>query len=83
MMSLYKEVTCPVVVIHGKKDKLVPFENANFAVKMLTNAEIELVIDDNANHFIPWSHPAMVNRAIMQMVEKVQLEKVVSSEPVD
>jgi pimeloyl-ACP methyl ester carboxylesterase len=68
MLPLWKDVRCPVTVIQGKKDELVPAENADFAKKMLINAPVELVLVDDMNHFVPWSHPYLIRDAILKMM---------------
>jgi pimeloyl-ACP methyl ester carboxylesterase len=68
MLPLWKDVKCPVTVIQGKKDELVPAENADFAKKMLINAPVELVLVDDMNHFVPWSHPYLIHDAILKMM---------------
>jgi pimeloyl-ACP methyl ester carboxylesterase len=68
MMQYWKNITCPVIVIQGKVDELVPYENVDFAKKMLVNAPVEFVIKDDMNHFVPWSDPQLVTDAILKMV---------------
>ena len=53
----------------GKKDELVPAENADFAKKMLINAPVDFVLVDDMNHFVPWSHPYLIHDAILKMIE--------------
>ena len=68
MIPYWKEITCPVIVIHGTKDELVPYENVTFAKKMLTNAPVEFVIIEGMNHFVPWSNPELIRNAVIKMV---------------
>ena len=70
MIPYWKNVTCPVIVIQGKVDDLVPYENVNFAKKMLVNAPVEYVIVDDMNHFVPWSNPELITGAVLKMVTK-------------
>ena len=70
MIPYWKNITCPVIVIQGKVDELVPYENVNFARKMLVNAPVEFVIKDDMNHFVPWSDPQLITDAILKMVSK-------------
>lgn len=63
-----KEVTCPVILIHGKKDRFVPFENIGFTGSALVNASVQYVTIDNMDHFVPWSHPELITEAIMSML---------------
>ncbi|GAB3982889.1 hypothetical protein GCM10028806_55460 [Spirosoma terrae] len=52
----FKRITCPVFIMHGDKDPLVPPPNAIYARKMLVNsAHVELIWLKEANHFIPWT----------------------------
>lgn len=68
MLPLWKNITCPVIVIQGKKDVLVSPENADFAKKMLINASVEFVLVDDMNHFVPWSNPELIHDAIIKML---------------
>ena len=70
MIPYWKNVTCPVIVIQGKVDELVPYENIEFARKMLVNAPVEFVIKDSMNHFVPWSDPELIRNAVLKMVTK-------------
>lgn len=68
MLPLWKNITCPVIVIQGKKDVLVSPENADFAKKVLVNAPVEFVLVDEMNHFVPWSNPELIHDAIIKML---------------
>jgi len=50
-------VFCPVWIIHGDKDNLVPISNVDYAKQKLKNAKtLDIKILPGANHFIPWTH---------------------------
>jgi pimeloyl-ACP methyl ester carboxylesterase len=68
MLPMWKKITCPVIVIQGTKDELVPYENADFAKKMIVNAPVEFVIRDGMNHFVPWSNPELIREAALKLV---------------
>ncbi len=69
MVPRWKNITCPVIVIQGKKDDLVSPANADFAKKMLVNAaSVTLVLKDDMNHFVPWAHPELIQKAILQLL---------------
>lgn len=72
MLPYWKDVTCPVIVIHGKKDELVPYENVDFIKKMLVNAPVELMINEDMNHFVPWSNPELIREAVLKLIESPQ-----------
>jgi pimeloyl-ACP methyl ester carboxylesterase len=73
MVPYWKNITCPVIVIQGKIDELVPYENVDFAKKMLVNAPVEYVIVDDMNHFVPWSNPELITDAVLKMVKTERL----------
>lgn len=68
MLPLWKNITTRTIVIQGKKDNLVPFVNADFAKKMLGNASLKLVLVDDMDHFVPWSHPELIRNAIIELL---------------
>ena len=68
MLPLWPQVVAPTIVIQGKKDSLVPFENALFAKEKIVNAPVSLVMVDGMDHFVPWSHPELIRTAINDMV---------------
>lgn len=70
MLPLWEKVKCPVVVVQGKKDSLVPAGNADFAKKMLVNAPVEFILKDDMDHFVPWSNPELIREAIHQLLAK-------------
>lgn len=71
MIPLWRNITCPVIVVHGKKDSLVPAANADFAKKMLTNAPAKFMIYDDMTHFIPWNNPHIITQAVLQLLEEL------------
>jgi pimeloyl-ACP methyl ester carboxylesterase len=72
MLSQWSQITCPVVVIHGKKDIFVPFENVEFAKSKLANAPVRYILHDTASHFIPWSHPELMNEGILSILQDAE-----------
>lgn len=59
-------ITQPVSIIQGTKDNLVPYENALFGEKKLTNSKPVMVIQD-MNHFIPWEKPELITGEILRI----------------
>jgi len=83
MIPLWSKITCKSIFIQGDHDELVPKENAEFAKKMLTNAPFEMVMYPGMNHFVPWTHPFLIENAILYMAENktgpVSMERSVQS----
>lgn len=50
------EITCPVAIIHGEKDRLVPVANAAFMQEKISGDVLRsLTILPKGNHFLPWT----------------------------
>jgi pimeloyl-ACP methyl ester carboxylesterase len=81
MKPLWSKITCKTIFIQGDQDELVPKENADFAKKMLVNAPFEMVMYPGMNHFVPWTHPFLIDNAILYMAEgrtgRVSMERAV------
>jgi pimeloyl-ACP methyl ester carboxylesterase len=72
MLPLWNKIKARVIVIQGKKDSLVPPENADFAREKLINASsLEFVLKDDMNHFVPWSNPELIRNAILKLLDEV------------
>lgn len=60
------QLTIPVIVVHGTKDRLVPYDNVAFMKQMMTNATLEVVTLEDKNHFLPWNSKDVVDEAIQR-----------------
>lgn len=54
----------PITLIHGKEDILVPFATVDYLKSHLTG-EVDYVLIDSMNHFVPWSNPDLIIDAIL------------------
>jgi pimeloyl-ACP methyl ester carboxylesterase len=68
MLPLWSSVKMPVRVIQGLDDDLVPPENADFAERMLTHAELKVTRIPGMNHFVPWARPDLLKGAIRELL---------------
>lgn len=65
LKSVLAQVRCPVIIVHGTKDELVPYANAAYTESHCVNAAaVELITLEGANHFIIWQHVDAIRRAI-------------------
>jgi len=64
----FPKITCPVYIVHGLKDNMVPPANVDYDKKMLVNASAihELIFPD-ANHFIPWTRYQPIKALLLQL----------------
>ena len=70
----WKNLTLPITYIHGKKDMIVPFANTAYAKKMMTGMKPDMVIDDEMNHFVPWSHPQYIRKAVLKYLDQINTQ---------
>lgn len=63
-----KNIVANVIIVHGTKDRLVPFSNVKFMQLYIENAQKITVIPINdADHFIPWTHFDTVRDVILSL----------------
>jgi len=68
MLPLWQTIRCPVTIIQGEDDNLVPKGNADFAQQMLINSElVKKDIIPKANHFILWSEHDRIVKAMLAL----------------
>lgn len=69
MEPLWNQIEVPTIIIQGTDDSLVPKENAAFAKRVLPDSLLKVYMLDGVNHFIPWSHPVEIIKAINQLTD--------------
>ncbi|MEM8846071.1 MAG: alpha/beta hydrolase [Bacteroidota bacterium] len=63
------QLTAKTLIIHGKKDKLVPYSNVPFMEKSFSNVDsLEVITLENENHFIVWTQEDLVKKSILDWV---------------
>lgn len=67
MIPDWRKIKKPVIVIQGGDDFLVDPGNAEFAKDVMTNAQLEIIYDVNADHFIPWTAPELILEALEKL----------------
>ena len=65
------DVTCPVLWMHGTDDAVYSVANAKEEIEMFVSAkEKRVVVVEGGKHFLSFSHPAEVDRAVVEFVSK-------------
>jgi len=68
LAPMLAQVTCPVIVVHGAKDNLVPAANLEYQRRMFINARTtEFILLPKQGHFIPWENEQIVRELIVKM----------------
>lgn len=71
--AVLDRITCPVIVIHGDKDSLVPVANTDYMRQHLVNAEsVDIEIIKGEGHFILWTHKQQIRNAVRRMLGVTQ-----------
>ena len=64
----YEKITCPVYILHGKKDMLVPYSNVAYTESMLTKTDSVFVTSfEKENHFIVWTREKEIVELLMKL----------------
>lgn len=62
------QITCPVIVLHGEDDSLVPVGNVDYMRQNFINAESpEYIIIPKQGHFLPWEQEPMVRDLVIKL----------------
>ncbi|MEZ4810843.1 MAG: alpha/beta hydrolase [Allomuricauda sp.] len=65
------QLTQPTLVIHGKEDSLVPYENVAFIKTNFTHADsLKITSLEHEDHFFIWTRKKMVVDAVVDWVSK-------------
>ena len=69
MLPQWENIEKQVIVIQGGDDFLVDPATAEFSEKVLVNSPHEVLFYEEADHFIPWTAPELINRALLNIDE--------------
>lgn len=58
------QIRAPVTAVQGLRDTLVPMENAVYLQRRLTGAAVRLVLVEEGDHFLPWTHAELLKNAL-------------------
>jgi pimeloyl-ACP methyl ester carboxylesterase len=62
------KVHCPVMLVHGEKDRLVPVQNIDYGKKMMTGAlNIATLRFPGEDHFIVWTKFAEIKQLLLKL----------------
>jgi hypothetical protein len=68
LRDILPRVECPVSIIHGTEDGLVPFANVAYMERAFPEGTIrEVIALEGANHFLPWNHAGDIRGAIARL----------------
>lgn len=59
-----QDIHCPVAIVHGTVDNLVPFSNVTFMKVHMREAIVKIFALAGVNHFLPWNSKPVIDEAI-------------------
>ena len=69
MIRARLEIRCPVAIVHGTDDELVPYGNVAYMQAHLTRAKsVNVVTLEGAGHLLPWRRSAQVREALIRLI---------------
>jgi pimeloyl-ACP methyl ester carboxylesterase len=69
LQDVMSQVDCPVVLIHGERDRLVPYDNVRFARQYLEDIPVRTHRLVHADHYLPWTHFPLVQQVLLRMLK--------------
>jgi pimeloyl-ACP methyl ester carboxylesterase len=66
--SRWSEINCPVTVIQGDTDGLVPARNVDYIEEQCINAPLRKVILEHEGHFIDWTRQELIADEIVRII---------------
>ena len=67
----WSELNVPIIVVQGTSDKLVPKENVNFIRDNVKDHQLEIWMEPEVNHFIPWNRPDLIVNGVLKLEGKI------------
>jgi pimeloyl-ACP methyl ester carboxylesterase len=62
------DIRCPVVIVHGTDDSLVPYENVDYMIAHMTGARVQLIRLEGVDHFLIWNRVFDIHDAFRTLV---------------
>ena len=72
IQPLWKEITHPLTVMHGDKDWIVPVANAAFVEREAISADLDMRVQPERDHFLPFDRTWTIEQAVSDMREKIE-----------
>jgi pimeloyl-ACP methyl ester carboxylesterase len=66
----WSDINIPVCHIHGKKDRLVPYDNLAFSRSVVAESQLLALTLDDEDHFLPWTQRALITKWILTYAAK-------------
>lgn len=61
-------LSCKMIHMHAKDDKIVPYENLNYVKETFTAASLDTISLNEGNHFLPWNNFERVRSNVFKLI---------------
>ncbi len=65
MADDWSRIHIPVCHMHGRRDRLVPYENMDYSKSRLVNSDLFPVTLEHEDHFLPWTQKKLIIKIIL------------------
>jgi len=70
--KILDKIKIPILIIHGKDDALVPYENVDFMMKAFkNNPNLTIIPVEKQGHFVIWDQEQLVRDSIVEMIKSI------------
>lgn len=59
--------TSPILIIHGNKDRIVPYENSLYLKEKIDKKKLTLITIEKGNHSLVWTNFALIKNEILKV----------------
>lgn len=67
MLPRWQDLTMPVLIVQGSRDRLVHPDNALFMQKMLVNSEVRYLHREGLGHFVLWEEAPLIRDNLIDL----------------
>jgi pimeloyl-ACP methyl ester carboxylesterase len=67
MLPRWQDLTMPVLIVQGSRDRLVHPDNALFMQRMLVNSEVRFLNREGLGHFVLWEEAPLIRDNIIDI----------------
>jgi pimeloyl-ACP methyl ester carboxylesterase len=70
--QITSDIDFPILIIHGNKDGLVPYENMVFLKSKIDENLLKCITIDKGSHFIIFKNYELIQKELLAILEKME-----------
>ena len=72
--SHLNEIEKDILILHGKKDEIVPFTDSKYLIKNLTESRVEAFFPEKMGHLFIWKKTSYVKNRVLKFFKTTKNE---------